>query len=104
MSLQELDRFRYAEVEFPTTDRTYCSKASCRRFLDPTVIEADRAICPCCGTHTCLSCKGAYHVKGDCPADFALQATLSLARQKGWQRFFACKTLAERVRGCDHME
>ncbi|KAL4785252.1 hypothetical protein BJX76DRAFT_325077 [Aspergillus varians] len=103
MSQHELDQFKGAEVEFSTTDRTYCSNADCRRFISSKDIEGDRALCPYCNSSTCHLCKSTYHDKNDCIADSALQATLALAKRKGWQRCYACRAVVQLEAGCYHM-
>ncbi len=102
LSLYELDQFRKAEVEFSTTDRTYCSNADCRQFIPPSDILGDLAYCSSCGTSTCSMCKNG-HGSDDCPADTALQGTLALAKRKGWPRCRACGALVELIAGCNHI-
>lgn len=46
--------------------------------------------------------KNEYH-RNDCPSDPALQATLSLATNQGWQRCYKCKAMVELDLGCYHM-
>ncbi|KAL2835275.1 hypothetical protein BDW59DRAFT_168514 [Aspergillus cavernicola] len=103
LSEHELDQFKSAGVEFSTMDRTYCSNTGCGRFISLPNITADRATCFHCGSYTCLMCKNAYHDNDDCPADSALEATLTLATSQGWQRCFACRALVELNTGCYHM-
>jgi hypothetical protein len=92
MSQEELDAFREAKIEFATTDRTYCSNLQCGKFIPPIqVFQADCATCDHCGTRTYVHCKG------------ALQATLALAKELGWQRCRVCKTIVELKHGCYHM-
>ncbi|KAF2636749.1 hypothetical protein P280DRAFT_434294 [Massarina eburnea CBS 473.64] len=103
LSSDELNAFRQAEVEFSTTDRTYCSNASCAKFVPGNRIQAGRAICGICSTETCSMCKNAYHRGTDCRADPALQATLALAHDQGWQRCNSCRSMVEMTYGCNHM-
>jgi len=100
---EELDAFRDAEMEFSTTNRTYCSNVNCGKFIPADYIRADRAECQRCGITTCAQCKNAYHHQSDCPADPDLQATLSLAHEQGWQRCYACRSMVELDLGCNHM-
>ncbi|RDW81178.1 BRcat and Rcat domain-containing protein [Aspergillus mulundensis] len=104
MSQHELDEFRNAEVEFSTSNRTYCSNTDCQRFVSPRNIQADRARCPYCDLDTCVLCKSAYHDKDDCAADTALQATLELVKRMRWQRCYACGAVVELTIGCYHMK
>lgn len=103
MSQEELDIFHGAQIEFATTDRTYCSNRQCGKFIPPIqVVEASHADCGDCGTLTCVHCKGSFH-PGECPEDKALQATLALAEELRWQRCHVCRTLVELTHGCYHM-
>ncbi|KAL2870466.1 E3 ubiquitin-protein ligase [Aspergillus lucknowensis] len=104
LSSYELRLFREAEVEFSTTDRTYCSNPSCRKFIPPRDISATRATCSYCAFRTCPLCKNAYHRFEACAADPSLQATLELGARKGWQRCFSCRALVERRSGCHHIK
>lgn len=103
LSSDELNTFHNSAVEFSTKDRTYCSNVRCGKFILPTKITGDRAECPVCFTETCAACKAAFHEGDDCPADPALQATISLAQEQGWQRCYACRAMVELDYGCNHM-
>ena len=96
------DQFDHAKVEFGTRDRTYCSDTSCSAFIPQDRIQQDTATCPRCLNPTCVICKKGAH-GGDCPEDPALQETLELALQSGWQRCYACQRLIELEVGCNHM-
>lgn len=102
MSAEELTQFEAAAVEYTTTDRTYCSNIECCQFITPSRITADRADCASCGFSTCTMCKNPFH-REDCAADSMLQATLTLADLKGWQRCFSCRSLVELGIGCYHI-
>lgn len=102
-SSDELRRIRNAEIEFSTSDRTYCSNVGCAIFIDPTNIMGSKANCPLCSTETCTACKATFHANTDCPADPALQATLAVANEQGWQRCYSCRTMVELDHGCNHM-
>ncbi|KAL4792014.1 hypothetical protein BDV19DRAFT_281376 [Aspergillus venezuelensis] len=103
LSRSEIKQFQSAETEFLSANRIYCSDTPCGSFIDPLHIEGDRAACPKCGHNTCIKCKKEYHVKEDCPADPALQAALTLAKDRGWQRCYACRTMVELRSGCYHI-
>jgi hypothetical protein len=103
MSYEDLEMFHAAQIEFATTDRTYCSNHQCGDFIPPIqVVEASYANCSHCGTRTCVHCKGSFHV-GECPEDEALQAALALAEELRWQRCHVCRTMVELTHGCYHM-
>lgn len=96
------DQFQRAKVEFDTKDRTYCSYGACSAFIPTDNVDGDTARCLKCGTVTCIVCKSNAH-DGDCPDDEALQNTLKLAAQNGWQRCYSCHRLLELDTGCNHM-
>ncbi|RAH55205.1 hypothetical protein BO85DRAFT_470556 [Aspergillus piperis CBS 112811] len=102
MSQTEMSDFKSAEIEFSTTDRTYCSNTSCGKFILPQNITAGRAECPHCNLNTCAMCKKAFHID-DCVEDTDLQATLALASAQGWQRCFRCRALVDLGFGCYHI-
>jgi len=103
LSPHEMDHFKKAEVEFSTTDRTYCSNAYCRQFVPPIDILGNLAYCSSCGTSTCVMCNDDHLGIDDCPADVALQDTLALAKSKGWPRCYMCGVLVELRSGCNHI-
>lgn len=82
--------------------RTYCSDASCARFIGAAHIVHDTATCSSCSQATCTMCKSAWH-EGDCPADSALQLTLRLAEDRGWQRCRRCRSIVDLTFGCHHI-
>lgn len=102
-SSDELESIQNAEIEFSTSDRTYCSNNDCARFIKPMDITGSQANCPYCFTETCTACKAGFHEDTDCPADPALQATLTVANEQGWQRCYSCRTMVELDHGCNHM-
>lgn len=95
-----LEEFRAAEVEYFTEDRTYC--IDCGKFIHPGNIKSGKATCARCDSETCAMCKNRYHLN-DCPSDPALQATLALAADQGWQRCYKCRAMVELNYGCYHM-
>lgn len=99
----ELNAFKLAEMEFSTSDRTYCSNLACASFILPPDVMADKAFCTQCGSETCAICKGEFHKDTDCSYDPALHGTLALAVQENWQRCYACRQLVELDVGCNHM-
>ncbi|KAI2965581.1 hypothetical protein CBS147343_3065 [Aspergillus niger] len=103
MSETEISDFRSAEIEFATTDRTYCCNASCGKFILPHNITAGRAQCPHCRSDTCAMCKNSFHTD-DCVEDADLQATLALASTQRWQRCFRCRALVDLGIGCANVE
>lgn len=94
--------FREKEVEYQTTDRTYCHQPSCSAFIAPQHIWGDTSVCPQCQSITCVICKGSSH-EGGCPEDPATQEMLRIAEENGWQRCRACHRLVELEVGCNHM-
>lgn len=98
----ELERFQVAEVEFRTTNRTYCANAACAAFILPEHIQGDVGHCSKCNSYTCTICKHRGH-NGDCPNDPELQKVLALAAENGWSRCSECQHLVEITYGCNHM-
>lgn len=90
------------ELDVPVGQRTYCSDADCSRFIGPAHIANDLATCSTCRKTTCTMCKAPSHT-GDCPADDALQQTLQLAEERGWQRCGHCKSVVDLTFGCYHI-
>ncbi|KAK6837798.1 hypothetical protein RU639_001512 [Aspergillus parasiticus] len=84
MSTEEKDALQRAEIEFSTTNRTYCSNTICGRFIIQNNIFSDQA-------------------KYDCPEDSALQEMLKLSKSQGWQRCLSCNAMVELTTGCYHM-
>ena len=102
LSFEELDDLHLAEIEFSTTDKTYCANTGCGSFIPPDRIRAEKADCRRCNTLTCSMCKSLFHTD-DCSADTALEATLNLAEQEGWRRCSSCRAMVELNRGCYHI-
>lgn len=102
LSEHELEDFRNTEIEVSCIEKTYCSNNSCGRFIAPTQITADRALCTRCGASTCTNCKNAFH-NSDCAEDPLLQATLALAEDEKWQRCFACRAVVILAEACNHI-
>ena len=97
--LQELAR---KEIEYSSTDRTYCHEASCSKFILPADITDGRGRCSTCGRTTCTRCKRRDH-GNDCPADTATQQVVEMGRQQGWQRCQQCRRLIQLSVGCFHI-
>lgn len=99
------DTYIEKEVEFSTTNRTYCYFQECSAFIAPQNhnITKGYARCPKCPRLTCVECKTRHHGKSSCPQDQATQALLALAHQEGWMRCERCQYLVEHNRGCYHM-
>ncbi|QDS75638.1 hypothetical protein FKW77_006893 [Venturia effusa] len=103
MSREESEHFKKKQIEYSTQNRTYCCNRQCGEFVHPAqVVKGDGANCSQCGTVTCVHCKQAYHY-GDCPEDEAMQTTLALARELGWQRCFNCQRMVGLYTGCNHI-
>ena len=88
-------------VEFNTSDKTYCSRASCSAFVPSSNIAHEIAMCPRCRTRTCTICKAKAHEGRDCPRDTGLQDVLNMAAKEGWQRCYRCGRMTELMDGCN---
>lgn len=94
--------FEKKSIEFKSSNRTYCCQPTCSEFISSDDISGERATCTACGAHTCTICKNNAHV-GDCPKDAAIQQTVEIAREQGWQRCYRCRRLVELDMGCNHI-
>ena len=94
--------YQQKEIEYSTTDRTYCSVATCSEFIPPKLIEGDVAVCHECKKETCVFCKKLAHA-GDCAKDQATADLLILAEKSGWQRCSECRRMVELHVGCNHI-
>lgn len=102
LDVGEVEDFRNAVLERNASDKTYCSNQDCGKFIAPAQIVAGKATCLRCESNTCTSCKNSFH-EDDCAADPALQATLGLGIENGWQRCSSCHALVAIEWGCNHM-
>lgn len=102
LTAEELKEFQNTELEVSCPVKTYCSNASCGRFIPPAQITADRAHCARCGTSTCTNCRNKFH-EDDCPEDPLLQATLALAADHKWQRCYSCRAVVILAKACNHI-
>lgn len=91
------------ELNTPTERRVYCFDADCSAFISTGYIADDVATCPACNKTTCTMCKETARHKGDCPAHDALDQTLTLASDLGWQRCGKCRRVIDLTYGCYHM-
>ncbi|KAJ5051030.1 uncharacterized protein L3040_002895 [Drepanopeziza brunnea f. sp. 'multigermtubi'] len=101
-SFEELSAYRSAELEFTSTDRVYCARPECAKFIPMPQRTADRASCEACGAGICMHCKAPAH-DGGCPADEAKQSLIKFADEQGWKPCFGCGEMVFRYEGCDHM-
>ncbi|KAM3511862.1 hypothetical protein MY11210_004480 [Beauveria gryllotalpidicola] len=94
--------FEKKEVEFTSTNRTYCFNLFCSAFIPPHEIDAERGYCRECDVWTCTICKGVEH-DGACPHDPHKDEILAVAKENGWQQCSECQHLVELSHGCSHM-
>ncbi|KEF53700.1 uncharacterized protein A1O9_10100 [Exophiala aquamarina CBS 119918] len=96
-----------AEYAVPAEDRWYCPNTKCLKWIPPKRTSRFMTVshrCSHCSTKICVTCRGIAHRRSsDCPEDYGLEATLSLAEMQGWRRCFKCRALVERTEGCRHM-
>ncbi|GAB1313329.1 hypothetical protein MFIFM68171_03539 [Madurella fahalii] len=95
--------FRAKKIEFETPNRTYCHQPACSTFVPPQSIRLNVGTCVRCFGQTCSICKARAHQGSDCPQDTALQETLRLAAEQGWQRCSSCQSVVELHHGCNHI-
>ncbi|KAK5060992.1 hypothetical protein LTR84_007533 [Exophiala bonariae] len=128
LSLDRKQRETYkdkaAEYAVPVEERWYCPNSKCLKWIPPR--KASRFMssavrCGHCSTRICVTCRGLSHRRSqECPQDYGLEATLSLAEAEGWRRCFKCRAMVEvfttnpnplypglmflqRTEGCRHM-
>lgn len=101
-SVEELNAYRSAELEFTSTDRVYCADPECAKFIPMQQRTPDCASCEACNGRTCMRCKALAH-DGDCPTDEARQSLINFADEQGWKSCFGCGEMVFRYEGCDHM-
>lgn len=89
---------KFIEVNDPS--RTYCSRATCSKYIPPTRVQMYVGVCEACNTRTCVLCKREAH-DGECPDE--TEEVLEMARERGWRQCYRCGTLVELSYGCNHM-
>ncbi|KAJ5734245.1 IBR domain protein [Penicillium malachiteum] len=98
---------RREEHGVPPSERWYCPKTSCARFIHPrnlSISEQSKQLkCPFCRAQICVNCRDLAHEARQCTVDENLNDLLLFARRKHWQRCFRCHALVEKVGGCTHM-
>ncbi|KIW37409.1 uncharacterized protein PV06_10451 [Exophiala oligosperma] len=104
---REIYKEKAAEYSIPAQERWYCPNARCSKWIPPAKLQRIRHLnqkCPHCSSKICSVCRGPAHSRSvDCPQDFGLEATISLAELEGWRRCYRCRALVERASGCRHM-
>ena len=90
-------------IEFSTANRTYCCDPTCGKFIPPSAVDGEKALCTHCQSKTCVVCKNAAHDE-DCPEDPAYNLMVKFAKEKGYQKCPRCKHMIELTVGCYHME
>lgn len=96
---RETFKEKAAEYAIPAQERWYCPNAQCLKWISPVKLQRLRFLnqkCPHCATKICTICRGLAHRNlADCPQDFDLEATITLAELEGWRRCFKCRTMVE---------
>lgn len=96
---REAYKEKAAEYAVPAEERWYCPNTKCLKWIPPR--KASRFMnssqrCSHCSTRICVICRGISHRRlEECPQDYGLEATLSLAEMEGWRRCFKCRALVE---------
>ena len=95
--------------EYTTANRLYCPTKGCGEWIKPSKIRSDPtygrkyARCSRCHTKICVLCNAKFHTRRQCPRDEETNRIVQMAKDKGWQRCFNCKTMVELKEGCNHM-
>lgn len=100
LSSAQIAAFEEKSIEINDSSRTYCSRATCSKYIPPTSVRMNVGICSSCNTRTCVLCKKQAH-SGECPD--GTEEVLELARERGWQRCFRCRSVVELTVGCNHI-
>lgn len=97
--------FNEKQIEYSTSNRTYCFYKPCSAFIPPNACNEDKryARCQKCPRLTCLDCKQKHHGVRECKIDEEAQALLNIAEQAGWRRCGNCQTMVELNTGCNHI-
>ncbi|KAF7914597.1 uncharacterized protein EAF01_001003 [Botrytis porri] len=99
-------QLKVSEREIAAGDRIYCVKPRCEQWIPNNWINKGLkcASCPSCKTKLCITCRGPWHEKMECPQDKDFQATVRLADERGWKQCYNCRIFIEFVKGCRHMK
>ncbi|KAF2761103.1 hypothetical protein EJ05DRAFT_508309 [Pseudovirgaria hyperparasitica] len=95
--------------EYTTKNRVYCPYRDCGQWIKPSNIKKDSTTgrmygkCGRCRQKMCVKCNGKFHTKRNCPKDEETKRVIEMAKEKGWQRCYNCKTMVELKEGCYHM-
>lgn len=104
--------FERKELEWSSTDPTYCWQSACSAFIPPLAIASTQdggeiGRCPNCMEKTCAICKRAAHQGRECLEkagnDESTQALLRLVDKERWQRCYNCQRLVEKISHCEHI-
>lgn len=91
------------EWETKTKDRIYCANRPCSEFIPSSHIKDQVGLCKKCNKETHLPCRSLAHPGIDCPMDSELEKVLEIAESQKWKRCPVCRTMVERVQGCNHI-
>ncbi|KAH8120870.1 hypothetical protein LI328DRAFT_171746 [Trichoderma asperelloides] len=103
LSTALLKEYREKELEYGTSNRTYCYISTCLAFIPPKCIQNDVATYEICCCKTCAICKGPSHEYEGCPEDMDIEELLNTAANKKWQRCYSCRRMVELATGCNHI-
>lgn len=96
---RETYKEKAAEYAVPADKRWYCPNSKCLKWMPPrkpSRFMSSSIRCSHCYTRVCVTCRGISHRRSrECPQDYGLEATLSLAEAEGWRRCFKCRALVE---------
>jgi hypothetical protein len=101
LGLARTQEFEEKAIEFTDPHRTYCSNASCSKYIFPYSVSSYIGTCTHCASRTCMHCKRPSH-EGGCP-DPEDEELLQLAEREGWRRCFQCRNMIELGTGCNHI-
>ena len=93
--------------EYKSKNRIYCPSRKCSAWIKPRyiTIKKGRKVgrCERCNTRVCGICSQKMHTTRDCPKDPETEKLVQVAKDKGWQRCYACSEMIELKEGCNQM-
>ena len=75
--------YQKKEIEYQSTNRTYCHNLACQTFVPPEQISCGVSHCEDCNTYTCIVCKRRVHV-GECFVGEEETQLWKTVEENGW--------------------
>ncbi|KAM7193728.1 hypothetical protein V8F33_007662 [Rhypophila sp. PSN 637] len=106
----EIQTYRKKLSEFDDGEPLYCHDSACNEFIPGALRSKNVGKCRRCHKKTCTLCQRAYHLR-HCDNSAAADAELrsqerqfrALSRSSGWKPCPKCRTMIEKIDGCNHI-